>query len=74
MRAVHSCNSWFFTSSGRLFNIKRPEYLRLCLKHSVLGLGGTKQPAAGDRKITELLSLLHSEKFSEIYSGAILLL
>ena len=31
-------------TSGKLFQIKHPEYLMLCLKHSVRGFGGTKHP------------------------------
>ena len=29
----------FFISFGKRFHIRQPEYLRLCLKYSVLGLG-----------------------------------
>lgn len=63
----------FFISSGKLFHIKQPEYLRLCLKYSVLGLGGTKQQADVDLKLRIELTLLHNVKFSEIYSGIDLL-
>ena len=62
----------FFISSGKLFHIRQPEYLRLCLKYSVLGLGGTKQQA-DDLKLTVVLTSLRNVKFSEIYSGVDLL-
>ena len=39
----------------------------LCLKHSFLGWGGTKHPAADDRKITEVLTSILKVKFSEMY-------
>lgn len=59
-------------SSGRLFHIKHPEYLKLCLKYSVLGLGGIKQPEAEDLRTIEVLALFRKVKFSEIYSGVML--
>ena len=62
----------FFISSGKLFHIRQPEYLRLCLKYSVFGLGGTKQQA-DDLKLTVILTSLRNVKFSEIYSGVDLL-
>ena len=63
----------FFISSSKLFHIKHPEYLRLCLKHSVLGFGGTKQQVDVDLKLIVVLTLYRKVKFSEIYSGVDLL-
>ena len=42
MKSLNS-QSLFFTSSGRLLHARHPKYLKLCLKYSVLGLGGIKQ-------------------------------
>ena len=67
---MKSSRVWaFLTSSGRLFHTRHPEYLKLCLKYSVLGLGGTKQPAVADRKRMVVLTLFRKVKFSEIYVG-----
>ena len=64
----------FLTSCGKLFHTRYPEYLKLCLKYSVLGLGGTKQPAVDDLKsIVVLIALFRGVKFSVIYVGVILL-
>ena len=56
-------------SSGRLFHTRQPEYLMLCLKYSVLGLGGIKQPAAVDLRLILVLALFLKVKFSDIYVG-----
>ena len=56
----------FLTSSGKLFQTRQPEYLKLCLKHSVLGLGGIKQPAEDDLKLILVFTLFRIVKFSEI--------
>ena len=42
-------------------------HLKLCSKYSVLGLGGTKQPAVEDLNI---IPLFLEVKFSEIYLGS----
>ena len=47
----------FFTSSGRLFHTRHPEYLKLCLQYSVLGLGGIKQAAVEDLKLILVFTL-----------------
>ena len=39
------------TSSGRPYHTRHPEYLILCLKYSVLGMGGIKQPALADLRL-----------------------
>ena len=48
----------FFTTSGKLFQIKHPEYLMLCLKHSVLGFWGTKHLVDADLRFTDMFKLL----------------
>ena len=48
----------FLITSGKLFQIKHPEYLMLCLKHSVLGFGGTKHLVDADLRFTNMLKLL----------------
>ena len=63
----------FLTSSRRLFHTRLPEYFILCLKHSVLGLGGTKQPAKADLSCILVLALFRIVNFSEMYVGAKLL-
>ena len=45
------------------------EYLMLCLKYSVLGLGGIKQPAAVDLRLILVLALFLKVKFSDKYVG-----
>ena len=61
------------TSFGRLFQTRHLEYLILCLKYSVLGLGGIKQPADDDLRLILVFTLFHRVKFSLIYAGATLL-
>ena len=60
-------------SSGRLFQTRHPEHLTLCLKYSVLGLSGIKQPAEDDLRLIIVFTLFHRVKLSEIYAGATLL-
>ena len=51
----------FFISSGKLFQTRQPEYLKLCLKHSVLGFGGIKQPAEDDLKFILVFKLFRGQ-------------
>ena len=44
------------------FHTRHPEYFILCLKHSVLGLGGTKQPAEADLSCILVLTLFRRVK------------
>ena len=59
-----------FTCAGRPFHNRHPEYIKLFFKYSVLGLGGTKQPAVDDLRLTFVskTSFLRV-KSSEIYYG-----
>ena len=41
----------------------------LCLKYSVLGLGGIKQAAEVDLRLILVLALFLKVKFSDIYVG-----
>ena len=49
----------FLTLLGKLFHIRHPEYLILCLKHSFFGSGGTKHPAAVDPPLKKLSGSAH---------------
>ena len=60
-------------SSERLFQTRHLEYLILCLKYSVLGLGGIKQPAEDDLRLILVFTLFRRVKLSKIYAGATLL-
>ena len=65
--------SAFFTCAGRPFHNRHPEYLKLFLKYSVLGLGGTKQPAVDDLRLTfaSKTLFLREKMFRNIMLGQI---